>query len=422
MSKKAKIAIGIVVVIAVAAIIVVSIKKKDRGLKQVTTGVVEKADLVSKVSANGKIEAKRKVDISANVMGQIVNLAVREGDKVEKGDFLMQIDRVQLAASAASAEASLNALVADREASKASLENATRNYDRAKVNFEGGITPKADLDAAENQYRSALAALNASEKRIDSATASLAGARDSLSKTTITAPMSGIVTALPVEEGEVAVIGTMNNPGTRLMTISDMSVVEAVMEVDETDIPNVQVGQKAQVTIDAYPERSFEGTVTEVGSSPMTASVTGGSSQAVNFEVRVQLDNPSSDIRPGFSCSGDVITATAADVIAIPIQALVLREKEVELAEGEKRDPLARPEEEEGVYVYDETSQTVAFTIVETGITGNLSIEIKNGIEAGKHIVTGPFRVLREIKDGDKVATEKKGTKGGGPGGGEGQA
>jgi HlyD family secretion protein len=417
MSRKAKIAIGIVVVVAIAGIIAASIKKKDRGLKQVTTGVVEKSDLVSKVSANGRIEAKRKVDISANVMGQIVNLAVREGDRVERGDFLMQIDRVQLAASAASAEASLNALAADREAAKASLENASRNYERAKLNFESGIIPKADLDAAETQFHSATAAQNAAAKRVDSATASLAGARDNLSKTTITAPMSGLVTALPVEEGEVAVIGTMNNPGTNLMTISDMSVVEAVMEVDETDIPNVSVGQKARVVIDAYPDRMFDGTVTEVGSSPMTQSITGAASQAVNFEVKIQLDDPSDDIRPGFSCSGDIITGTAADVVAIPIQALVLREKEVEVKEGEKRDPLARPDEEEGVYVFDETAQTVKFTAVETGITGDLSIEIKSGLEPGAKIVTGPFRMLREIKDGDKVKPEEKGgKKGEGPG------
>jgi HlyD family secretion protein len=408
MSRKVKIAIGIVAVLAIAGIVTASIKQKDRGLKQVTIGAVEKADLVSKVSANGRIEAMRKVDISANVMGQIVNLAVREGDHVEKGDFLMQIDRVQLAASAASAEASLNALLADRDAAKASLENATRNFERAKLNYDGGIIPKADLDAAETQFRSAAAGLNAAEKRIDSATASLAGARDSLSKTTITAPMSGIVTALPVEEGEVAVIGTMNNPGTRLMTISDMSVVEAVMEVDETDIPSVRIGQKARVVIDAYPTRVFDGVVTEVGSSPMTTSITGAASQAINFEVKIQLDNPTDDIRPGFSCSGDVITGTAADVVAVPIQALVLREKEVEVKEGERRDPLARPEEEEGVYLYDETARTVKFVAVETGITGDLSIEVKSGLEPGAKIVTGPFRVLREIKDGDKVKQEEK--------------
>jgi len=230
--------------------------------------------------------------------------------------------------------------------------------------------------------------------------------------------MSGIVTALPVEEGEVAVIGTMNNPGTRLMTISDMSAVEAVMEVDETDIPSVTVGQKARVVIDAFPSRVFDGVVTEVGSSPMTRSITGAASQAVNFEVRVQLDDPSEDIRPGYSCSGDIITGTAADVIAVPIQALVLREKEIELKEGEKRDPLARPEEEEGVYTYDEATREVKFTRVETGITGDLSIEITGGLEPGATIVTGPFRVLREIKDGDKVKPEGKGKGGSRSGGG----
>ena len=416
MSKKAKIAIGIVLLLVVSGAIIASVNKKDKGVKQVTIGVVETADLVSKVSANGRIEAKRKVDISANVMGQIVNLAVREGDRVEKGDFLLQIDRVQLTASAESAQASLKALEADRQSAEASLDNAKRNYDRAKTNYDGGIIPRADLDNAETQFRSAEAALDASNRRVQSANASLRGARDTLSKTTIVAPMSGIVTALPVEEGEVAVVGTMNNPGTNLMTISDMSIVEAVMEVDETDIPNVAVGHRSRVTIDAFPELEFEGVVTEVGSSPMSGSLTGASSQAVNFEVKIQLSDPSDEIRPGFSCAGAIITATATEVIAIPIQALVLREKEVEVKEGEKRDPLARADEEEGVYLFDEAAGTVAFNVVTTGITGDLSIEITEGLEPGANIVTGPFKVLREIKDGDKVAKDEKGKGKGGDG------
>ncbi|MCM2314957.1 MAG: efflux RND transporter periplasmic adaptor subunit, partial [Thermoanaerobaculia bacterium] len=409
----------IVIVVVAAASVAIGMKQKDKNVKQVTTAKVEKDNLVSKVSSNGKIEAKRKVDISANVMGQIVNLAVREGDRVKKGDFLLQIDKAQLAASAAGAEAGLRALFADRDAARAALDNARRNFARAKANFDQGISPKADFDSAETSLRSAEASLDAAEKRIEQARANLVGARDSLSKTTITAPMAGIVTALPVEEGEVAVIGTMNNAGTKLMTISDMSVVESVMEVDETDIPNVKTGQKATVTIDAYPNRTFTGTVTEVGSSPIEGA-TGAGGEAVNFEVKIQLDSPSEDIRPGFSCSADIITASRDDVPAIPLAALVMREKAGAKPAGAAKAAAPAPtdkSEEEGVYVFDDATKKVKFTAVETGITGDLSIEIVKGVGPGETIVTGPFRILREIKDGDTVKLEekKKGKDGGEP-------
>ena len=205
------------------------------------------------------------------------------------------------------------------------------------------------------------------------------------------APISGTVTRLPVEEGEVAVIGTMNNPGTVLMTISDMSVVEAVMEVDETDIPQVRLGQPAEVTIDAYGDEIFQGLVTEVGSSPIETRT----SEAINFEVKIQLAEPPERVRPGFSCSADIITDTRENVVAAPIQALVVREKPGE--DG------GRPTDEEGVYVLDPEAETVRFTPVETGITGETEIEITSGLEEGEIVVTGPFRVLREIEDGGKV-------------------
>jgi HlyD family secretion protein len=204
-------------------------------------------------------------------------------------------------------------------------------------------------------------------------------------------PIAGTVTRLPVEEGEVAVIGTMNNPGTVLMTISDMGVVEAVMEVDETDIPQVALGQSAEVTIDAYGDRTFEGLVTEVGSSPIETLT----SEAINFEVKIQLSDPPETVRPGFSCSADIITDTRENVVAAPIQALVVREKPT--------DDGGRPTDEEGVFVLDGDEGTVRFAPVETGITGDTEIEILSGLQEEDVVITGPFRVLREIKDGDKV-------------------
>lgn len=399
MKRRTKLITIVVVVLALAGITTASIVSRGKEGTPVTFGKVEQLDLTSKVTANGQIDAQRKVDLSAHVMGQIVNLAVREGDVVKKGDFLLQIDQKQLAASAQGAAASTRALLSERDAARANFADAQRTFERARNNFEQRIIPAAELDRARTAMDAARANLAAIEQRIQQAQANLAAARDTLSKTTMTAPMGGIITALPVEEGEVAVIGTMNNPGTRLLTIADMSVVEAVMEVDETDIPNVKVGQPATVTIDAYPNRTFEGLVVEVGSSPMNASGMATSTEAVNFEVKIQLKNPPEGVRPGFSASADIITGTRSKATAIPIQALVVREKP-----GTAPGKVAV--DEEGVYLVRDG--TAHFAPVKTGLAGETHIEILSGLAPGQQLVTGPFRALRDLKDGDKVREQKE--------------
>ncbi len=406
MKRRTKIIIVVIVLILIGGITTASIRSKSKEGTPVTFGKVERQDLTSKVSANGQIDAQRKVDLSANVMGQIVNLAVRDGDVVKNGDFQLQIDQKQLAASAQGAEASMRALFSDRDGARATLAEAELTYQRARNNFEQKIVPAAELDRARAALDSARANVTSIDQRIQQARSNVTAARDTLSKTTMVAPMGGIITALPVEEGEVAVIGTMNNAGTKLLTIADMSVVEAVMEVDETDVPNVKVGQRATVTIDAYPNKTFEGKVTEVGSSPMTANGLGSGGEAVNFEVKIQLTNPPAGVRPGFSASADIITGTRTKALAIPLQALVVREKPV--AEKDKKAAKpdgAKAQEEEGVYVHNDGK--VAFVGVSTGLTGDTSIEITKGLTEGQQIVTGPFRALRDIKDGSKVREQQ---------------
>ena len=402
MKRRTKILIGIAVLLLILLLAAVAfgVVKAWRGkdITPVTLAKVTRMDLTSKVSANGKIDAQRKVDISANVMGQIVNLAVREGDVVKKGTFLLQIDQKQLAASAKGAAASLQALFSDRDAARANAVEARNNFERAQKNFGQKIIPAAELDRARAAYDAAQANVTASEQRIEQARAGVAAAQDTLSKTTIRSPMDGIVTALPVEEGEVAVIGTMNNPGTKLLTIADMHVVEAVMDVDETDVPNVKVGYRATVTIDAYPNQTYSGIVTEVGSSPIQRTA-GGGTEAVNFEVKIQVENPPPTVRPGFSASADIITGTRPKAIGIPIQALVVREKP-----GAAK--TAKPQEEEGVFVNDKGA--VKFAKVTTGLSGESNIEIVEGLKEGQEIVTGPFKALRELKDGSKVKAEKE--------------
>jgi HlyD family secretion protein len=408
MSKKTKIiggaVIGIVAVIGLTA----AIRGRDKNVPRVTTAKVEKVDLVQKVTANGKIQAQRKVDMSALVMGQIVNLAVKEGDHVKKGQLLLQIDRAQLAAQAQGREASLAAMQHDLEGAKATAAQAQFDYERAKQNFQGHILAEADFQKAKSNLETANANLAATESRMNSTMADLAASRDSLSKTTVTAPLDGVVTSLPIKEGEVTVIGTMNNAGTQLLTISDMASVEAVMMVDETSMPQVKVGQRATLTIDAYPNRKFEGTVTEVGSSPIPKTdpdllTLVANSEAINFKVKIRIDNPPDTIRPGFSVTADIVTGHRDNATAIPIQALVVRD----VPKKDKAPATGRSETEEGVYTIKDGK--LEFVKVKTGIAGELMIETLDGPKPGQEIVTGPFKVLRQVKEGDKVLIEKEG-------------
>ena len=418
MSSRLKWILGVVAVVVVALVIVASVAGKDRNLTRVTTAKVGKSDLVSTVSCNGRVQAKTKVEISSQVMGQIVNLAVEEGDLVKKGDFLLQIDKAQYDASTKAQQANLEALFAQREADRATVEQARRDYDRERKNFEAKITSEQVMQKAKLQLDAGIASLNATERRIEQARAQLLGSRDSLGKTTLVAPMNGIVTARPVEQGENAVVGTMNNPGTVLLTISDMSIVEAEMEVDETDIPNVKVGQKAKLTLDAWPDEKYEGVVTEIGGSPITKSALGTDATAVNFKVKVQLKDPPAGIRPGFSVSGEIETDRRANALAIPIPALVVAEESsLKRAEkGKKPEPTPAPsaadkdkkKDVEGVFVVGKDGK-VDFRKVKTGITAELMIEVVDGLKEGDEIVSGPFRALRALRIGDRVKVDNSG-------------
>jgi len=411
-SRKWKIAIVVVAVIA-ALVVYGSIQSKKAKIPRVTVAKVERQDIVSKVTANGKIQAEKKVDLSALVMGQIVNLAVREGDRVKKGDFLLQIDKSQAAAGEAGSAAALQASLADRDSARATMEQARRDFERAKKNYEAKILSEADFQKAKSTLDTAAANYQGAQNRIDQSRANLNGSRDTLSKTTVRAPLDGVITALPIKQGEVTVIGTMNNAGTQLMTISEMATVEAVMMVDETDVPNVKIGQKALVNVDAYPNHPFDGLVTEVGSSPILPNdpdLQGltTTSDAINFKVRIKVLHPPDTIRPGFSVTADVITGTKPAVLTIPLAAVVVRDS----PKGEKT-ASGKMKTEEGVYVFEK--EKVRFVRIETGLSGELAIEVKNGLAVDQQIVTGPFKALRSIKDGDRVMLEKE-KKGQGPG------
>jgi HlyD family secretion protein len=417
MSGKLKLILALGVAAVLIVVFVASVASRDKNMVRVTTAKVGRSDLVSTVSCNGRIQAQTKVDISSQVQGQIVNLAVREGDVVKKGTFLLQIDKAQYDASTRAQQAGLDALFAQRESDRATRGQAERDWQRTRKNFEAKISPEQELQKAKQAFDVSVANEQLTERRIEQARAQLAGSRDSLTKTTLTAPIAGIVTARPVEAGENAMIGTMNNPGTVLLTISDMSIVEAEMEVDETDIPHVKVGQKATMTIDAYQDKKFDGVVTEIGGSPITKSALGTDSSAVNFKVKVRITNPPTNLRPGFSVAGQIETDKRQNAVAIPVPALVVADEELlkKPAKGKKGPPptavpsatLAgkKKKEVEGVFLLGKDG-AVQFKKVKTGITAELEVEVTDGLEGGEEIVTGPFKALRALKIGDRVKVD----------------
>ena len=401
-SLKRKILLGAAALLVVAAIVGgVAVAKHGPKPQPVTLGKVARQDLQAKVSANGKIQATKKVDISATVPGQVVQLAVREGDEVKKGQFLLQLDSVNFRAGAKSSEFSMQALLKDLDSAQFNADQAKADLERAEKNHAAGILADADLQRARTGSSTADAALLALEQRVEQSRATLDGARDTLSKTTIRAPMDGVVTAKRIEEGEVAVIGVQNQPGTVLLTISDMSRVEAEMEIDETSIPSVKLGQDARVHIDAYPNQTFDGVVTEVGNSPIVTT-TGQANEAIKFKVKVQLKNPPPGIKPGLSVQADILTGFRAKALTIPLQALVVRDKE---AKPEDPPATGPPKEEEGVFVVD--AGKAAFRPIKTGLIGELSVEVLDGLKESETLVTGPFKELRSLKPGDPVREQR---------------
>jgi HlyD family secretion protein len=410
MSRNRKLGLGIVILAAAGA---GGWAAYTRGPKPtiVETAKVERADVQSKVTANGKIQAKKKVDISATIAGQITQLAVKEGDKVAKGQLLLQIDAVNPRANARSTEFSMQALLRDVESAQANLGQARTDLARAENNFRAQIIPEADVERARTAVATAEAGAQAAQRRVDEARARLEGAQDTLAKTTVRSPIDGIVTAKRVEEGEVAVIGVQNQPGTVLLTISDMSVVEAEMEVDETAIPQVQVGQEARVRIDAYPNQTFPAVVTEVGSSPILRQGGATPNEAIKFEVKVQLKTPPENVKPGLSVQADILTGFRPQAVVVPIQALVVRD--IERKPGEQPKP-GEPRDEEGVYLMD--GGKAKFQPIKTGLMGEMTLEVTKGLAGGETIISGPFRALRTMKPGEAVKVEEKKDKDKGPG------
>ncbi len=482
MSKKKKIWIACGAAIALGLIIFFSIRatRKDEILVQ-TAKVVRKDVLKSQVSASGQIRAKDFVNLQAEIVGVVTYLPVREGDKVNKGDILAKIDPIQVSTQTDATRAQFEAARQDLRSqefqisisennlanARAQLDSARSQSDQAEATYlrtqasfkrsqqmsEDGLISRDEYEQAQLNLKSAKSSMDVAKKQVEqmqnqikisensldqmkssysaakvrlgAQEANLAQASDQLRKTTIISPLSGVITSLVVHAGERAVPGTLNSPQATLMTISDLSVIQTELKVDETDIVSLAIGNPAKIKVDALPDVVLDGEVTEIGNSPITSGT--ATQEAKDFKVIVTVKNPPDKIRPGMSCTADIITDTKQNVLAIPIQALTIREVEVDkdgkyiqpdltkkktesIARADSSKTKINKKELEGVFVI--TKDNIArFRPVKTGITGESEIEIKSDLQEGETIVSGSFQTLRTLKDGAAVKADTTATK-----------
>jgi HlyD family secretion protein len=413
MSRRTKIGVAIALVVLVAAgVIAFRINKKKNAGTEVRLEQVSRRDLVSAVTASGKIQAKTSVDISADITGRIIQIAVKEGDPVKKGQFLLQIDPAQYQAAVARAQGVVASTEAVLLQTRASRDQAQRAWNRARQLTELGdnlIAPetaeqsKTALEVAEANYSSTKA-------QLEQARAGLQEAKDNLSKTRLTAPINGRVVRLAVEQGEVAVPGTFSRETGLLMTIADLSVILAKVQVDETDVVRLTQRDSAEITIDAYPDTTFTGRVTKVSHSAKltpTETASGSSDRAVDFDVEITLQAPPADVRPDLSCTARIVTDTRSNALSIPIIALTVRDHEKVPNEADSAPPIDtlrakfKKREAEGVFIV--RNGVATFRPVKTGVAGDEYFEVTDGLREGETIVAGTYQAIRDLKDGAKV-------------------
>jgi HlyD family secretion protein len=403
MKKRSKIIIGLVVIAVIVVIVLLNLSRSGEKVYKVEVDKVKKGDIASIVTGSGKVQAKNDVKISATVPGQIISLPVKDGDWVKKGQLLVQIDPSEYKSAVAQATAQLNS-------AKANFEQTELVFERQKKLFEKNLTSREQYDASMTEY-------NMAKAQYDQSSASLRQANDLLAKTTITAPMDGKITELMKKEGEM-VTGATYNP-TEIMTISDISLFEVEVEVDETDIAEVKLGQESKIKIDAFPDTVFKGEVSEIGN---TAKITGYGTQdqVVNFLVKVLLLDEVSGVKPGMSASVDITTASHKDVLQIPIAAVVMREEKKDTLNTKSKEgkatALASSSEEtkdnkkkkelDGVFLVEKGR--AKFIPIKSGISDQQNIEIVTGLKENDQIITGSYKILRTLKDGDKIKIEKK--------------
>lgn len=414
MSKGMKWGLGILIVVAAGGAVAAKARSGEKPT-EVRLEAVQKRDLVASVTASGQVQPKTKVDVAADLSGRIVRLAVKEGDIVKKGQFLLEIDPALYISAVQRAEAAVSSARAGAAQAKANLQQAKRNYDRSLEIRKTNATLLSD--EALEQLKTAVevneALLESASQNADQASASLRESRQNLSRTTILAPMSGKITRLVVEQGETAIPGTFNKDAATLLTIADLSIFETKVKVDETDVARIALGDSAVIQIDAFPDTTFIGRVVEISNSSVKAAGAAASSteQAIDYEVTIQLLNPPPETRPDFSATAKIVTDIRTAVLTIPIIALTVRENESVGADSAAPSGAAPKKEVgkkdvEGVFTVGSDNK-VTFRPVKVGIAGDKYFEVITGLKDGDKIVGGTYQAIRELKDGAVVKEAK---------------
>jgi HlyD family secretion protein len=423
-SKKTRIAVGAGVAVVLAAVVGANVVRERGKRVAVQTQKVARKDLVSVVSASGEVRPKRYVNVSANVSGRITFLLVKEGDSVRKGQVLARIDSTRFEAGERQSAAALEAARADLARAQADVDAARLAFERAKRMHADKLISDQVFEQAEAELKMKTAQVQSQRERIAQQAAALETNRDDLAKTTVVAPMDGIVTALLKEEGEM-VIGAQSFSPTVIMTVADLSVMETEVMVDETDIRSLSLGQEAEVRVDALEGVKIKGQVTEIGSSAIVratgaatqTTTTSTANQAKDFKVTVTLLDPPATLRPGLNATADIKTAARKNVLTVPIQAVVVRElnkegkvvdpEALQAAGPQAEEPVrAKGEEKDGVFVVQKDK--AVFKPVKTGIVGETEVEVLSGLGDGEEIVSGSYRTLRTLKDQAKIKPEVK--------------
>jgi len=425
-SKKKVILIGAgALVLAVMALVNIKSQRGHRTEVQVTK--VAAHDVAKVITASGEIQPKKRVNVSAGAIGKVTKLAVKEGDHVNKGDFLLEIDATNYEASVSELEAAVRGAEASVDLENAALQKAKDDYERAQQLSEKGFMSDTELKSAKASIDMEQARAKSANETLQQTRSSLKKAQHELTQMRITAEMSGVITGLNVEEGESAIMGTLNNPGTVLLTISDLSEIEAEVRVDETEVVMVKPGQPAVVRLDASPDTTFKGVVTEVGNSAIRSQA-GLGQESVDFKVKIAIKDVIPNIRPGLSASVDITVAEEKGALAVPIQSLTVRDEarlkrershgkqvavkkgdavaETDSAAADTSASDAKPKDIEGVFVVDKDA--AHFRPVRVGIAGQSFFVVKSGLSKGEQVVSGPFKVIGELKDGERVKIKRE--------------
>lgn len=405
--------LGLLLIVLIVIAVMISSKKEP--MIEVQTEKIQRRNITQVVTATGKIQSETEVNISAEISGEIISLPFKEGDFVKKNDLIVKIKQEAYAPQIQQQEAAIEVAESNLKTNEVTLKKFDLELQRTKELFNKGLASQSELDIAQNNYDQTLAIINSNRAQINQQRTGMSQIKYDLSKTTIYSPIDGTVTQLNNETGE-KVLGTISNQGSDIMTISDLTKMECQVEVGETDVTFIKIGDSAKVKIDAFPDKEFTGYVYEIANTATTTGL-GTQDEVVNFIVKIRIINDKFELRPGMSCTVDILVQTKENVLSVPIQSVTTREEsEMNMMSNEENENLKSESEQkvskklkpkEIVFYVD--NGTAKKEEVKTGISDDTYIEIIEGVQEGQEVIKGSFKAInKELEDGSKIKVDNE--------------